>query len=72
VQDGDFIGHVEHHVHVMFDQQDREFGIELHQKVRHLGGLAGRQSGGGLIEQEDFRIAGQAEHDFELALFAVR
>src|SRR3990172_9136100 len=33
------IGDVEHYVHVMLDQQDRELGIELHQKARHLCGL---------------------------------
>ena len=65
-------GDVEHHVHVVLDQQDREFRIELHQELGHLGGFARRQAGGRLVKQQDLRIAGEAEHDFELALLAVR
>ena len=72
MQHRNFVGDVEHHVHVVLDQQDRELGIELHQKLGHLGRFARRQAGGGLVEQQDFRIAGEAEHDFELALLAVR
>ncbi len=72
VQDGNFRRHVEHHVHVMLDQQDGEMRIELHQELRHLGGLARRQAGGRFVEQQDFRIAGESEHDLELALLAMR
>ena len=66
------IGDVEHDVHVVFDQQDRELWIELHQELGHLRGFARRKAGGRLVEQQDFRIAGEAEHDLELALLAVR
>ena len=34
--------------------------------------FAGRQARGRLVEQQDLRIAGEAEHDLELALLAVR
>src|SRR5664279_2688547 len=72
VQHGNLRRDIEHYVHVMFDQEDREFGIELHQKMRHLRRFSRRQAGGGLVEQQNFWIAGQAQHDFKLALFAVR
>ena len=48
------------------------FGIEPHQELRHLGGLARRQAGRRLVQQQDLRIAREAEHDLELALLAVR
>src|SRR4029079_19110836 len=69
VQHGNGVSKVEHHVHVMLDQEDRELRIEPHQELGHLDRLAGRKSRGGLVEQQDFRIAGKTEHDFELALF---
>ena len=45
--------------------------IELLQEPRHLGGLAGRQTGRRLVEQQNVRVAGETEHDFKLALLAV-
>ncbi len=48
------------------------FGIELHQELGHLGGFTGGQPGGWLVEQQNLRVAGEPEHDFELALLAVR
>ena len=48
------------------------FGSSFIRKLRHLGRLAGRQAGGRFVEQQDFRIAGEPEHDLELALLAVR
>ena len=66
------IGDVEHHVHVVLDQEDREIRIELHEELRHLRRLARRQSGRRLVEQQDVRIAGEPEHDLKLALLAVR
>src|SRR6476660_432066 len=63
---------IEYDVHVVLDQKDRELGIELHQKLGHLGGFARRQTGGRFVKQQNFRIACEAEHDLELALFAVR
>ena len=39
---------------------------------RHqLGALAGRQAGGGLVEQDQARRAGERHADLELALLAV-
>ena len=66
------VGHVEHHVHVVLDQQDREIRIEPHEELRHLGRLARGQPGRRLIQQQDLRVAGETEHDLELALLAVR
>ena len=72
MQHGNLRRDVEHHVHVVLDQKDRELGVELHQKLGHLGRFARRQAGGRFVEQQNFRIAGEAEHDLELALLAVR
>ena len=71
VQNRNLRGDVEHHVHVVLDQENRDAGIEFHEELGHLGGFARRQAGGRLVEQQDVRIAGKAEHDFELALLAV-
>src|SRR6185437_277739 len=63
---------VEHNVHVVLDQKNCQLRIELHQELRHLRRFSGGKAGGGFVEQQNFRIAGEAEHDLELALFAVR
>ena len=63
---------VEHHVHVVLDQQDREAGIEPHQEPRHLGDSPDDEPRGRLVEQQDLGIAGETKHDLELALLAVR
>src|SRR5262245_39612160 len=72
MQNGNFSSDVEHDVHIVLDQENREFWIELSQKLAHLRRFAGRRAGGWLITQQDFRIAGQPEHNLELALLAVR
>src|SRR5499426_323630 len=72
MQDRDVIGDVEHDVHVMLDQQDRQVGIEPHEEFCHLLRLARRQAGGRLVQQQDFWITGETENDLELALLAVR
>ena len=72
MQNGNLRGDVEHHIHVVFDQKNCEFRIELHQELGHFGGFARRQAGGRFIKKKDLRIAGEAEHDLELPLFAVR
>src|SRR5688572_3528622 len=63
---------IEHHVHVVLDEEDRERGIEALEELGHLARLAGGQAGRRLVEQEQPRIARQAEHHFDLALLAVR
>jgi hypothetical protein len=72
VEHGDAIGDVEDDVHVVLDEENGQAGVETAKKPAHLGRLARRQAGHGLVEQEDPGIAGQAEHDLELALLAVR
>src|SRR3974377_2082182 len=51
MQHRDFVGDVEHHVHVVLDQQDGELRAEFHQKFGHLGGFAGGQAGGWLVKE---------------------
>ena len=72
VQNRNLRGDVEHHVHVVLDQEDREIRIELHQELGHLGRFARRQAGGRLVEQKNLRIAGEPQNNLELALLAVR
>ena len=63
---------VEHHVHVVLDQQDGELSVQLRQELRHLQRLAGRQARRRLVEKKNARVAREPEHDLELALLAVR
>src|SRR5690348_15911381 len=72
VQHRDLVGDAEDHVHVVLDQQDREGAVEPHEEFCHLLRLAGRESGGRLVEQQDFWVAGEAEDDLELTLLAMR
>ena len=64
--------HVEHHVHVVLDQQDGERRIEALQEFRHLARFARGKPGRRLVEEEELRVAGEPEHDLDLALLAVR
>src|SRR3954463_106261 len=72
VQDGNRVRQVEHHVHVVLDQEDRELAVELHEKLGHFKRLAGGQTCRRLVEKKDARVARKPENDLELALFAVR
>src|SRR5215470_13711300 len=71
MQNRDVAGDVENNVHVVLNQQNRQTGIEPKEKLGHFRGLATGQAGGRLVEQQDLRITGEREYDFELALFAV-
>src|ERR1700704_76200 len=71
MQDRDVVGDVEHHVHVMLDQQDRQIGIEPKKKLCHFSRPSAGQAGGGFVQQQDLRIAGKGENDFELPLLAM-
>ncbi len=66
------IGDVEYHVHIVLDEQDGEVPIEVGEKPYHLRGLARREAGGRFIQEQDLRVAGETEDDFELSLLAVR
>ena len=72
MQHRDLVGDVEHDIHVMLDQQDRQVCDRALGEIRHFRRLAGRQAGGRLVEQQDVRIAGKPDHDLELALLAMR
>src|SRR5215831_17912858 len=72
MEDGNMLGDVEYHVHIVLDEKDGEVAIEVGEKAYHLRGLARRQPGGRFIQKQDLRVAGEAEDDFELSLLAVR
>src|SRR5262244_4491768 len=72
MEDGNMLGDIEYHVHIVLDQEDREVPIEVGEKLYHLRGLARRQAGGRFIQEQDLRVAGETEDDFELSLLAVR
>src|SRR6266852_6093922 len=68
----DMLRNIEHHVHIVLDQENREVGIKSHEKLCHLAGLAGREAGSRFIQQQNLRIAGETEDNFKLALFPMR
>src|SRR5215472_13630337 len=72
MEDGNMLGDVEYHVHIVLDEEDREVAIEVGEKLYHLRGLARREAGGRFIQEQDLRVAGETEDDFELSLLAVR
>src|SRR5215831_9140493 len=72
MEDGNMLGDVEYHVHIVLDEEDGEVAIEVSEKPYHLRGLARREAGGRFIQEQDLRVAGETEDDFELSLLAVR
>src|SRR5262249_42941938 len=72
MEDGNMLGDVEYHVHIVLDEEDGEVAIELGEKPDHLRGLARRQPGGRFIQKQDLRVAGETEDDFEWSLLAMR
>src|SRR5262245_40198117 len=72
MEDGNMLGDVEYHVHVVLDEEDGEVAIELGEKPDHLRGLARRQPGGRFIQEQDLPVAGEPEDNSELSRLAVR
>src|SRR5216684_4427219 len=72
MEDGNMLGDVEYDVHIVLDEEDGEVAIEVGEKPYHLRGLARGEAGGRFIQEQDLRVAGEAEDDFELSLLAVR
>jgi hypothetical protein len=56
----------------VLDQQNREAGVEPHEEFRHLGRFSRRETCRRLIQQQNLWVAGEAEHDLELALLPMR
>src|SRR5262245_66136150 len=61
VENRNVIGHVEHDIHVVLDEQDGKVAIEALQEICHLGGLTGRKAGRRLVQQQNLRIACETE-----------
>ena len=59
------------HIHVVLDDDVADMGRQRGQDLDQLGALGRRQAGGGLVEQDEARRAGQGQRDFKLALLAV-
>src|SRR5215470_12879999 len=72
MEDGNMLGDVEYDVHIVLDEEDGEVAIEVGEKSYHFRGLARGEAGGRFIQEQDLRVAGEAEDDFELSLLAVR
>src|SRR5579862_8002321 len=72
MQNGNVAGEVENNVHIVLDEKECDAPIKLLQELRHLCGLARREPGCRLVEQQNVGIASKPEHDFELALLTVR
>ena len=59
-------------VEVVLDDDEAHVRGQRREQRHQLAALAGRQAGGGLVEQDQPRRAGQRHADLELALLAVR
>src|ERR1700683_2730510 len=70
MQNPEIAGEIEHDVHVVLDEKERDFWIELLQELRHLRRLAGREPGRRLRSSQNVRIPGKAEHELRPALSA--
>ena len=73
VEHGDVLGHAHHDLHVVLDQEDGQPAL-VAQGGHELGqprGLVGVHAGGGLVEQQQRRVAGQRAGDLDAALVAV-
>ena len=73
VQDGDLLRDAEHHRHVVLGKQQCQGALagDALQQPDRVVRLARRHAGGRLIQQQDLRVAGQGEPQFELLLVAV-
>ncbi len=74
VEDRDPFADSHDHLHVVLDEQDREIQLvaEMLDELGHLGRLAGVHAGGGLVQQQQLRLARQRARQLEPALVAVR
>ena len=67
-QHDDALGKAHHGAHDVLDQHDGDaFAIEPHQEVEDLVDLGIRQSGHGLVGDQDARAGGKRAAEFELA-----
>jgi hypothetical protein len=70
VQHADPIREVEHHVHVMLDQDDRQLPLARHLPDDRHGGrrILRREPLRGLVEQQQLGLPGDGHGDLEQAL----
>ena len=72
VQDRHPLDDAQRDVEIVLDQHEAHMRRESRQQRHQLAALAGREAGGGLVEQDQARRAGQRHADLELAQLAVR
>src|SRR5690606_36053756 len=60
-------------LHRVFDEEDGkfEFLLDALNQADEVGFFRRVHAGGGFVEEEEFRLGGEAADDFEAALFAV-
>ena len=73
IQHGDPVGDAEDDVHVMLDEQHGDFLVlvERADQLGHVVGLLIAHAGGRLVQQQQFRLAGERDADFHDALVAM-
>src|SRR3546814_7784181 len=71
VHQGDALGDAQGDVHGVLDDDEAHMRQQRLQDVDEVAPLAGRQSGGGLVEEDEARCAGQRQGDLQLALLAM-
>ena len=70
-QHGDAVGEREHRVHVVLDQHDGDFLPQFLQQRHHARRFGDAEAGHRLVEQQQLRLGGERDREFELALLAV-
>ena len=74
MQDGDVVGELEHHFHVVLDQQHAQIAFRQHvlEDLHGPAGLLDRQALGRLVQHQQARLLRDRHRDLEQALVAVR
>ena len=74
MEHADPVGEVEHHVHVVLDQDDRQLPLARDLPDDPNGGrrVVGGESLRGLVEQQQLRLLGDGHRDLQQPLIAVR
>src|SRR6266508_133474 len=66
------LGDGQSHVHVMLDDHQGNIRVELDEELGEKDALTARETGGGLVQHHELRVARPRHRHLELALLAVR
>ena len=71
VQDRDPVGHIESHVHVVLDHENRDLPRQAANHANDPNDLGGREPRGRLIQQQNFGMHCHGENEIDLTLFSI-